>query len=120
MINLFLSEPDWSDEVDGCSTELRISILKELESVIWSAMMSSAGGRAEARLWLCNTMVGVTCITPGDQRELFGNLVRTRGEKKGLASQLLHFMFEKSPQKLGSILAQRSHILDKFFQVLYR
>ncbi|KAK7250737.1 hypothetical protein RIF29_33364 [Crotalaria pallida] len=116
MINLFLSEPDWSDEVDGASTELRISILKELESVIWSAMMSSAGGRAEARLWLCNTMAGVTCIAPGDQRELFGNLVRTRGEKKGLASQLLHFMFEKSPQKLGSILARRSHILEKFFQ----
>lgn len=115
MINLFLSEPNWNDDVDDDgSTELRISLLKELESVIWSAMMS--GGRAEARLWLCNTIAGVTCIAPRDQLELFGNLLRTRGQKQGLASQLLHLMFEKSPRKGGSILAQRSRILENFFE----
>ncbi|KAE9597927.1 hypothetical protein Lal_00029513 [Lupinus albus] len=115
MINLFLSEPNCNDVVDDDSTNLRISFLKELESVIWSAMILS-GGRGEARLWLCNTIAGVTCVTPRDKRELFGNLVRNRGEKQGLASQLLHLMFEKSPRKLGSILARRSHILDKFFE----
>ncbi|MED6220076.1 hypothetical protein PIB30_041462 [Stylosanthes scabra] len=57
MIDLFLSEPNWSDEAhDNDSTKQRISLLKELESVIWSGMMS--GGRAEARLWLCSSIAG--------------------------------------------------------------
>ncbi|CAL0313227.1 unnamed protein product [Lupinus luteus] len=116
MINLFLSEPNWNDVVvDDGSTDLRISFLKELESVIWSAIMLS-GGRGEARLWLCNTIAGVSCVTHRDKRELFRNLVRNRGEKQGLAAQLLHLIFEKSPRKLGSILARRSGVLEKFFE----
>ncbi|XP_061356876.1 uncharacterized protein LOC133301274 isoform X2 [Gastrolobium bilobum] len=115
MINLLLSEPNWNDNVDDDgSTKLRISLLKELETVIWSTMMS--GSRAEARQWLCKTIAGVNSVSPRDKRELFGNLLRNRGKKMGLASQLLNLMFDKSPQKGGSILAQRSHILEKFFE----
>ncbi|KAF7809428.1 uncharacterized protein G2W53_036171 [Senna tora] len=116
MIDLFLSEPSCDDDdVDGGdSMKLRISLLNELESTIWSLMMS--GGRSEARLWLCNTIAGMTSITPRHQRELFVHLLKSRGQKQGLASQLLHMMFEKKPHKGGSILARRSHILEKFFE----
>ncbi|XP_057746814.1 uncharacterized protein LOC130966067 isoform X1 [Arachis stenosperma] len=115
MIDLFLSDPNQSDEAhDRDSIKWRISLLKEMESVIWSGMLS--GGRAEVRLWLCSSIAGVTCVAPRDQRELFGNLVRSRGQKCGLASHLLHLMFDKSPNKGGSILAHTSRILQKFFQ----
>ncbi|MED6206245.1 hypothetical protein PIB30_024836 [Stylosanthes scabra] len=115
MIDLFLSEPNWSDEAhDNDSTKWRISLLKELESVIWSGMMS--GGRAEVRLWLCSSIAGVPCVAPHEQRELFGNLLRRRGHKCGLASHLLHLMFDKSPNRGGSVLAHTSRILQKFFQ----
>lgn len=115
MIDLFLTEPNWNDDIDvDDSVKLRISLLNELESAIWSLLMMS-GGRSEARLWLCNTIAGMTSITPRHQRELFVNLLRSSEHKKGLASQLLHMMFEKKPHKGGSILAKRSHILEKFF-----
>ncbi|KAL4307900.1 hypothetical protein HN51_042332 [Arachis hypogaea] len=115
MIDLFLSDPNRRDEAhDNDSTKWRISLLKELESVMWSGMMS--GGRAEVRLWLCSSIASVTCVAPRDQRELFGNLVRCRGHKCGLASHLVHLMFDKSPNKGGSILAHTSRILQKFFQ----
>ncbi|KAI4314559.1 hypothetical protein L6164_027454 [Bauhinia variegata] len=114
MVYLFLSEPNWNADVDGDSVKLRISLLSELESVIWSMMMS--GGRSEARLWLCSTIAGMTSITPRHQRELFVTLLRSTRQKKGLASLLVHMMFEKNPQKGGSILAKKSHILEKFFE----
>ncbi|TKY58475.1 hypothetical protein E2542_SST15537 [Spatholobus suberectus] len=113
MIDMFLSEPSWNDDVDvdEDSTRLRISLLNDLETVIWSTV-----GRAEARLCLCNTVAGLNCVTFLDQRDLFRNLLRTRGMKRDLASQLLHLMFDTAPQKLGSVLARRSHVLEKFFE----
>ncbi|XP_028793716.1 uncharacterized protein LOC114749369 isoform X2 [Neltuma alba] len=113
MIDLFLTEPCWDEDVDsGDSMKLRISLLKELESTIWSLIMS--GSRSEARLWLCNTIAGMTSITCHHQCELFMDLLRS--QKQGLASQLLHMMFEKKPQMGGSILAKRSHVLENFFE----
>ena len=114
MVYLFLAEPSSSDGGDSDSTKLRLSLLNELESVIWSMMVS--GGRSEARLWLFNSIAGITCITPDQQRELFMSLLRSRGQKKDLATQLLHMMFEEMPHKGGSIIAKRSHILEKFFE----
>ncbi|KAG4938923.1 hypothetical protein AAZX31_16G095800 [Glycine max] len=112
MIELFLSEPNWNDVVnDDDSTRSRISILNDLETVIWSTV-----GRSEARLWLCNTVAGLNCVTSLDQRDLFRNLLRTSGVKRDLASQLLHLMFDTAPHKPGSVLARRSHVLNKFFQ----
>ncbi|XP_057419637.1 uncharacterized protein LOC130713839 isoform X2 [Lotus japonicus] len=111
MINLFLSEPNWNDGgADDGSSELRIRLLKELETVIWSAM-----SRAEARMWLCKTVAGLKCVAPRHQRELFVDLLKTRRKKQSLASQLLHLMFDKSPQKLGSVLARRTRVLEDFF-----
>ncbi|KAI9083892.1 hypothetical protein K1719_034150 [Acacia pycnantha] len=113
MIDLFLSEHSWDEDVDSDdSMKLRVSLLNELESTIWSLIMS--GSRSEARLWLCNTIAGMTSITPRHQCELFLNLLKS--QKHGLASQLLHMMFEKKPQMGGSILAKRSHILEIFFE----
>ncbi|KAK7360596.1 hypothetical protein VNO77_02603 [Canavalia gladiata] len=113
MIDLYLLEPNWNDAVDDNSVNLRISLLNELETVIWSMV-----GRPEARLWLCNAIAGLNCVRFLDQRDLFRDLLRTRGLKREfvLASQLLHLMFDTSPQKLGSVLARRSHVLEKFFE----
>jgi len=113
MIDLLLTKPNMNDVVDDDDDSIRsrLSLLSDLETVIWSAV-----GRAEARLWLCNTVSGFNCVTFRDQRELFGALLRTRGTKRDLASQLLHFMFDTSPHKLGSVLARRSHVLENFFQ----
>ncbi|XP_050377382.1 uncharacterized protein LOC126794664 [Argentina anserina] len=111
MLNLFLSEPSWKDDD---SAEMRVSLLNKLESVIWSLMTS--GGRSEARLWLCNTIAGISSITPHHQRELFIDLLRSKRMKKRLATQLLHMIFDNRTQKAGSIIAKRSYALRKFFQ----
>ncbi|KAI4327973.1 hypothetical protein L6164_020375 [Bauhinia variegata] len=47
---------------DGDSMKLRISLSSDLESVIWSMMISE--GRSEARLWICNRIAG-DCLEPG-------------------------------------------------------
>jgi len=112
MIDLSLTKPNWNDVVDNDdSTRSKLSLLNDLETVIWSAV-----GRSEARLWLCNTVAGFNCVTFVDQRDLFRALLRTRRTKRDLASQLLHFMVDTSPHKLGSVLARRCHVLEKFFQ----
>lgn len=111
MLNLFLSEPNWKDDD---SAEMRVSLLNKLESVIWSLMAS--GGRSEARLWLCNTIAGITSITPNHQRELFIDLLRSKPLKKRLATQLLHMIFDNRPQRAGSVIAKRSYALRKFFK----
>lgn len=114
MIDLLLCEPSWDEDVKfDDSMKLRISLLNELECTIWSLIMLGSS-RSEARLWLCNTIAGMTGITPRHQCELFLNFVKSH--KQGLASQLLHMMFEKKPHLGGSIFAKRSHILEKFFQ----
>ncbi|KAF5726506.1 hypothetical protein HS088_TW22G00184 [Tripterygium wilfordii] len=114
MVQLFLSEPDWDDNGDAESVKKMMSLLNELESVLWSLMTS--GGRSEARLWLCNAVSGITSITSHQQRELFVNLLRSKPTKLGLASQLLRMIFEKRPQKVGPIIAKKSYMLDKFFE----
>ncbi|KAK7386816.1 hypothetical protein VNO78_27153 [Psophocarpus tetragonolobus] len=111
MMDLFLSEPNWNDVVDDDSTRSIISLLDDLETVIWSAV-----GRGEARLWFCNAVAALNCVTSLDQRDLFRSLLRRRGLNHDLASQLLHLMFDAAPQKPGSVLARRSHVLEKFFQ----
>lgn len=114
MVYLFLSEPIWDENGDCGSASIRISLLNELKSVIWSLMTS--GGRSEARLWLCNTIAGIRSITSHRQRELFVNLLRSKPLKRALACQLLQMIFEKRPQKVGSIIAKKSCILEKFFE----
>lgn len=114
MVCLFLSEPTWDDDGVGGSASIRISLLNKLESVIWSLMMS--GGRSEARLWLCNTIAGIRSITSRHQCELFVGLLRSKPLKRALASQVLQMIFEKRPQRAGSIIAQKSYILKKFFE----
>ncbi|XP_027346609.1 uncharacterized protein LOC113858261 isoform X2 [Abrus precatorius] len=113
MIDLFLSEPNWNDAVEDDSTRFRISLFNNLETVIWSTV-----GRAEARLWLCNAVGGLSSVSFLEQRDLFRNLLRTQGLKhsSALASQLLHLMFDTWPQELGSVLANRSRVLEKFFE----
>lgn len=114
MVYLFLSEPIWDEDGDGGTASIRISLLNKLESVIWSLMTSE--GRSEARLWLCSTIAGMSSVTSHHQRELFVNLLRSRPLKRALASQLLRMIFEKRPQKVGSIIAKKSYILKKFFE----
>lgn len=114
MVYLFLREPIWNDDEDDENTKMRISLLNKMESVIMPFLMS--GGRSEARLWLCNTVAGISSITRQQQSELFMSLLRSKQLKHGLASQLLQMIFEKRPQKAGSIIAKKSHILEKFFE----
>uniref|UniRef100_A0A2C9UTX3 Uncharacterized protein n=1 Tax=Manihot esculenta TaxID=3983 RepID=A0A2C9UTX3_MANES len=116
MVRLFLSEPNWKEDgVRGDSVVAKqwISLLNQLQSLIWSLM--TAGGRAEARLWLCSTISGITSLTSRQQRDLFVNLLRTRPTNHSLASQLLQMIFEKQPRKAGPIIAKRSYMLEKFF-----
>ncbi|KAA8550507.1 hypothetical protein F0562_002191 [Nyssa sinensis] len=114
MVQLFLSEPTWSDAGHDESVKERISLLNELESLIWSVL--SSGGRSEARLWLCNTLSGISSLTPRHQREVFLNLLRSKPLKRGLAAQLLQMIFEKQPHKAGTIIAKKSYMLEHFFK----
>ncbi|CAJ2636049.1 unnamed protein product [Trifolium pratense] len=113
MINLFISEPTPNNDTENESTKLRINLLNELETVIWSAIISSS--RSEARMWLCKTIAGFNCITPRDQRALFINFLKNPKKKHDLASQLINLMFDKSPQKPGSVLARKTRVLENFF-----
>ncbi|CAK7349204.1 unnamed protein product [Dovyalis caffra] len=114
MVQLFLrEEAKRKEDVSEEDTERAnrvISLLKQLESVIWSLIT-----RSEARLWLCNTISCITSLTPYQKRELFVSLLRTTS-KKGLASQLWQLIFQKRPHKAGNLLAKRSYVLDKFFE----
>ncbi|KAL6557235.1 hypothetical protein OROMI_017585 [Orobanche minor] len=115
MLKLFLSEPTWVDSNGKNESYKRIrSLLEELELVIWSLL--SSGGRSEARLWLCNTISGISSISPWRQRDMFMNLLRSKPMKRHLASQLLQLIFEKQPQKIGTIIAKKSCKLENFFK----
>lgn len=114
MIQLFLSEPIWSDKDDDEYVKQSISLLTKLETIVWSLI--SSGGRSEARLWLCNTFSGIGSITPRNQLELFVNLLRSKPQKHGLAAQLLQMIFEKKPHKAGAIIAKKSYMLENFFR----
>ena len=114
MVDLFLTEPVWSDVGDNDSAKLRKSLLSKLESVIESFLMSR--GRSEARLWLCKTIAGITSIASKDQCDLFMKLLRSKPVKYDFASQLLQMIFDKRPEKAGSVISNKSHILEKFFE----
>ncbi|KAL5794434.1 hypothetical protein ACOSP7_003028 [Xanthoceras sorbifolium] len=114
MVQLFLSEPKWEVDGDIDSAKLIISLLDRLESVVWSLMTSA--GQSEARLWLCNTVSGISSISREQQRELFVKLLRSKRVSRGLASQLLQMVFEKRPHKAGHVLAKKSYRLEKFFE----
>ncbi|XP_065876684.1 uncharacterized protein [Euphorbia lathyris] len=116
MVNLFLSEPNWKDKRGGDTdfVEQWISLLGQLESVMWSLMTS--GGRSEARLWLCSAIAGINSLTSRHQRDLFVKLLKYKPINRSLASQLVEMIFQKRPSKAGSIIAKRSYVLEKFFQ----
>lgn len=115
MLQLFLREPAWDNDTGNDEyCKQRISLLDELEQVIWSFI--SSGGRAEVRLWLCKTISGINSISPHCQLDLFLSLLRSKPIKWHLASQLLQLMFEKQPQKMGPIIAKESCKLEKFFK----
>lgn len=97
-------------EEDSERAKRMICLLKELESVIWSLIT-----RSEARLWLYNTISCITSLTPYQKREVFVSLLRTTS-KKALASQLWQLIFQKRPHEAGTLLAERSYVLEKFFQ----
>ncbi|XP_058196704.1 uncharacterized protein LOC131312763 [Rhododendron vialii] len=115
MVQLFLSEPTWSDTVDDKSVKHRISLLNELQSLMWS-VLASHGGQSEARLWLCNSISSMSSVTPRHRRDLFVKILRSKPLKRALAAQILQMIFEKLPRKAGSILAKRSHLLEDFFK----
>lgn len=115
MVQLFLSEPTWSDIVDDESVKHHTTLLNNLQSLVWSLLMSH-GGRAEARLWLCNSISSISSVTPRHRREIFVKILRSKPLKKALAAQILQMVFEKLPRKAGSILAERSHLLESFFK----
>ncbi|KAJ4849357.1 hypothetical protein Tsubulata_034265 [Turnera subulata] len=118
MLLLFLSEPNWKPDTAAAAAESGeqwISLLSQLESVIWSVMMAS-GGRSESRLWLSNTVSSIGSLTPRQYRDLFVKLLRTKPTKRSLASQLWQMIFEKHPRLAGRVLARRSRILENFFQ----
>uniref|UniRef100_A0A2P2JTJ5 Uncharacterized protein MANES_12G057900 n=1 Tax=Rhizophora mucronata TaxID=61149 RepID=A0A2P2JTJ5_RHIMU len=117
MVRLFLSKPNWEKDAGGEDTGFGnrwILLLKEFESVFWSLM--AAGGRSEARLWLCNTISGISSIAPNRKRDLFESLLRAKPRNRALASQLLQMIFERRPNKAGAIIAKRSSVLEKFFE----
>lgn len=114
MANLFLLEPPLDVVGNESVAQRRISLLQELESILWSVITS--GGRSEARLWLCITISRIRSIPRHDQSELFVDLLRSKPPKRHIASQLLQIIFEKHPQKVGCIIAKRSCMLENFFE----
>lgn len=115
MVLLFLSEPVVVEQGndDDCFA-LIASLLNNLGANIWSLITS--GGRAEARLWLCNAISSIRSITPRQQRDIFVSLLKSKPLKTALAAQLMQMIFEKRPSKAGIILAKRSHMLEDFFK----
>lgn len=114
MVQLFLSEPDWSYDGDDDSVKQRISLLNDVESVIH--LLITTQSRSEARLWLCKDVSGISSLSRRQKRELFVTLLRTSSQKRDLAAQLLQMVFEKQPKKAGSILAKKSGLLEDFFR----
>ncbi|XP_020571339.1 uncharacterized protein LOC110018383 isoform X2 [Phalaenopsis equestris] len=114
MVRLFLSPPPSCISGDRDGVKERLTLLEKLESILWSAMVS--GGRNEARLWLCNTISSIHSITPREQCELFIELLRLKKSKHDVAAQLLQMIFENRPSKVGSIIAKKCCMLEKFFE----
>ncbi|KAJ6835481.1 uncharacterized protein M6B38_331970 [Iris pallida] len=114
MVQLFLSRPESDGSGDKNIVEERISLLQRLESILWSVITSA--GRYEARLWLCNTISCIHSITARDQHDLFVELLRSKQPRQDLAAKLLHMIFEKRPERVGPIIANKSSMLENFFE----
>lgn len=114
MVNLFLSEPKWNDDAHSSSNiDVILPLLNQLGSQIQSLVTRET--RSEARLWLCSALSTIS-ISPRRQLNIFMMLLRSKPRKLQLVSQLLQMMFENRPRKLGSLLAKRSYLLEKFFE----
>lgn len=115
MVNLFLSEPKWNDVAHNSSNNINVilPLLNKIGSQIQSLV--TRGARSEARLWLCSALSTIS-ISPRKQLSIFIKLLRSKPRKMQFLSQFLTMMFEKRPRKLGSLLAKRSYILEKFFE----
>ncbi|KAL1198436.1 hypothetical protein V5N11_008909 [Cardamine amara subsp. amara] len=115
MVNLFLSEPNWNGDAHKSNSNINVilPLLNKLSSHIQSLV--THGARSEARLWLCSALSTIS-ISPRRQLNIFMKLLRSKPRKIQFLSQLLQLMFEKSPRKLGSVLAKKSYILEKFFE----
>ncbi|KAI3967433.1 hypothetical protein MKX01_012243 [Papaver californicum] len=117
MVKLFLADfqcKDDGNDNDDDDAVRSISMLKKLESVIWSLITSN--GRSEPRLWLCNTIACSDSVTAQAQRELFVSLLRSKPSNVTLASQVLRMIIERRPNKIGQIIAKKSRLLKKFFK----
>ncbi|XP_024007072.1 uncharacterized protein LOC18013125 [Eutrema salsugineum] len=113
MVNLFLSQPKWNCDADDRSNlNVILTLLNKLGSQIQSLV--TIGARSEVRLWLCSALSSIS-ISRRRQVNIFMRLLRSNPRKTQLVSQLLQLMFEKRPRKLGSVLAKRSYLLEKFF-----
>lgn len=114
MVRLFLTPPPLGNSGDTDAVKEILALLEKLESIIWAAMVS--GDRFEARLWICRTISCIHSITPQEQCELFIELLRLKKSKHDVAVQLLQMIFENRPEKVGSIIAKKSCMLEKFFE----
>ncbi|KAF7039032.1 hypothetical protein CFC21_049104 [Triticum aestivum] len=114
MVQLFLQVPADDGSVDTDAVRARRSLLDKAESVIKSVVRS--GGRYEARMWLCSTVSSVHLLDPRDQRDLFLDLLEMKDSRRDVAARLLRMIFDKKPEKAGSVLAKKCHMLEKFFQ----
>uniref|UniRef100_A0ACD5VXT6 Uncharacterized protein n=2 Tax=Avena sativa TaxID=4498 RepID=A0ACD5VXT6_AVESA len=114
MVQLFLQVPTDGGSVDTDAVRARRSLLNKAESVIKSVVRS--GGRYEARMWLCSTISSIHLLDPRDQRDLFLDLLEMKDSRRDVAARLLRMIFDKKPKKAGSVLAQKLHMLEKFFQ----
>ncbi|XP_023640742.1 uncharacterized protein LOC17875550 isoform X2 [Capsella rubella] len=117
MVNLFLSEPLLNDVAQNSSSSSNIDVILPLLNKLGSQIQSlvTRGGRSEARLWLCSALSSVN-ISSRKQLSIFMKLLRSKPRMIQFVSQLLTMMFEKRPRKLGSLLAKRSYILERFFE----
>ncbi|KAL6616534.1 hypothetical protein ACP70R_038804 [Stipagrostis hirtigluma subsp. patula] len=114
MVQLFLQVPPEGGSVNTVAVEARRALLSRVESVIKSVIKS--GGRYEARLWLCGTVSSVHTLNRHDQRDLFLDLLEMKNSRWDVAARLLRMIFEKKPERAGSILARKCHMLEEFFR----
>lgn len=118
MVRLFLSQGTYDDgdadvDIDGGGANEMVSLLEELASLLWQVIV--ANGRAESRLWLCNTLGSINSVRPREQWVLFRKLLESSSRRRRIAAQILQLVFEKKPWDAGKVLAKKCYMLEKFF-----
>ncbi|CAN6448851.1 unnamed protein product [Victoria cruziana] len=118
MVRLFLSQGTYDDgdadvDIDGGGANEMVSLLEELASLLWQVIV--ANGRAESRLWLCNTLGSINSVRPREQWVLFRKLLESSSRRRRIAAQVLQLVFEKKPWDAGKVLAKKCYMLEKFF-----